>query len=353
MNYWLSKGIRKGGLPPNTDVYAWNHSSVEKILIRQEYCGDIINFKSYTRVFRQKKSKKTPDSERMVFENVHEPIVSREDFERVQELRKRGIKHRESKTGKNIFSGLLRCFDCGGTLSFHINPKNDDITYYNCNNNNKVRKTCESTHYVRSDFLAEVVLADIRRVTAFSKADEKAFVQLLMESVGATNKQAEDALKAQLSRIQTRLDELELLFRRIYEDSALGDLSRDHMVRLSKSYEDEQIELKQQEDRVRQELASIAERDTGVKSFTAVVKKHARIRRLTPAILHQFIDHIDVHQAKKKQGTWSQQIDIYYNCVGKIDVPVTSKTKQKEIAMHTREGVVLQLADEVKVRKVS
>ena len=143
------------------------------------------------------------------------------------------------------------------------------------------------------------------------------------------------------------------MFRRIYEDSTLGDLSRDHMVRLAKSYEVEQIELKQQEDRARNGLAAIAERDAGVEAFTAVVKKHARIRRLTPAILHQFIDHIDVHQAEKKQGIWSQQIDIYYNCVGKIGVPDTPRTKPKEIAMQTREGVVLQLANEVKVRKVS
>ena len=355
MNYWLSKGIRRGGLPKSADVCAWYHSSIDVMLSREEYCGDIINFKSSSRVFRQKKRKKTSEDEWLIFRDVHDPIISREDFDLAQKMKEKNKRRRTSKKGRNIFSGLLRCPDCGGMLGFHINPRNDDIFYYNCSNNNKEKRTCESTHYVRADFLEQVVVADIRRITAFSKADEESFARLLMETVSTAEKQAIDALQAQLRRLQTRLGELEILFKRVYEDSALGDVSREQMVRLANGYEEEQGELREQAERAMKEIAEFAERSAGIEQFIAIVKKHARIRTLTPAVLHQFIDHIDIHQAVKSKGVWAQQIDIYYNCVGKISVPNTPRASKKEVAVNTRQGVLVKLAGEDKneVRKAS
>ncbi len=349
-NYWLSKGVRKGGIPANADPYCWRHSTVVSILNKQEYTGDIVNFKSTARVFRSTKRRKVPESERLIFQDVHEPIVSRDDFERIQLLRT-GAKRRPSRSGRNIFSGLLRCADCNTTLGFHINANNADIAYYNCQSNNAMRKTCESTHYVRADFLERVVLADIRRITKLAKADAEAFAHLLMESVGASARQAEDALKATLTRIEARLHELDVLFRRIYEDSTLGDLSRERMVSLAKSYEDEQRSLLEQEEKARQELTKLTEQDRGIEVFTELVQKHAKIRKLTPAILRQFIDHIDVHQAEKVQGRWVQQIDIFYNCVGSIELPSSPKKKPQDVSMNTRKGVVLELASGESERK--
>lgn len=352
-SYWLSIGIRRGGIPANSDPYCWQHSTVISILKRQEYTGDIISFKSTSRVFGSKRRKRTPKEDRLIFSDIHEPIIAREDFERVQKMRD-GAKRRPSKSSKNIFSCMLRCADCGATLSFHINPNNEDIAYYNCPHNNAKRKICDKTHYVRADFLKKVVLAEIKRITTFAKADEEAFVNILRENVGATTRQAENALKAQLARVQSRIDELEILFKRIYEDCALGGLNRDRMMRLAADYEVEQKELLQQQLKISEELATVAEQDAGVGLFTELVKKHSRIKKLTAAILHQFIDHIDIYQAEKTQERWTQQIDIYYNCIGKLQLPDTPKTKPKDVTLRTRDGVVLELAketanDEVKI----
>ncbi|WP_417143083.1 recombinase family protein [Raoultibacter massiliensis] len=347
-NYWVAKGRRKGDLPTAEKRCDWQTSSVVSILTRQEYCGDLVNFKSSARIFGSKKRRKTPESERMVFKDAHEPIISRKDFERVQKLRA-DIKHRESRSSKNVFSGLLRCVDCGANLHFHTNPRNEDIAYYNCPNNNKVRKTCDSTHYIRVDFLEKVVLSDIRRITAFAKADELALAKLLMDSVGASTRQTTEALQAQLERIRERHEELDILLRRVYEDSALGDLNRDLMVKMMQDYELEQTECLEQEGRISAELSEISEQEDGIEVFIKLVKKHSKIKKLTPALLRQFVDKIDIHQAEKKKGVWTQQIDIYYNCIGRVDPPDTPKAKQSDIILPTREGVVVKLASEARI----
>jgi len=352
-NYWIAKGIQKGGSSSVADPYNWKQSSVASILKRQEYCGDIINFKSSSRVFGSKKRRKTPESERLVFKDVHEAVVSREDFERVQKLRA-GTKRYGSKGSRNVFSGLLKCPDCGANLNFHTNPKNEEITYYNCPNNNvPKRKTCESTHYVRSDYLEQVVLADIQRITAFAKADEEAFIEALVDSVGLSTRQVSEALTAQLERIQKRIAELDVLFRRVYEDSALGNLSTERMLKLTRGYEEEQSEMEEQEKRLSGELTRIAEQAGGIDAFTEMIRRHSKIKKLTPSILRQFIDHIDIHQAERSEGVWTQRIDIYYSCIGKIVLPELHRIKQKEFKVITRKGVILVLTTRPRVEAIA
>ena len=340
-NYLVSKGEKPGGIPANSDPYCWRHPTVISIITRQEYCGDVVNFKSKTRIFGSKKRKNNAPEDYVIFKDVHEPIISREDFERAQAIRA-GAPRRDCKSGKNIFSGLLRCPDCGSKLSFHVNTSNNELAYYNCHNNNSPKSTCASTHYVRADFLEKAILAELRNVSSFAKTDEEAFAKQLMESVGALAAQKEKALKTQLSRIQARIKELKVLFKRAYEDSTLGELARESMLELVRGYEDEQKDLQTQELLVEQRLSESQIQGAGMETFMALIKKHARIKKLTPAILNKFIDHIDVHQAQKEQGRWIQRLDIYYNFVGKLSIPDGSKAK-KVTQMDTRKGVKLEL----------
>jgi len=343
-HYWAAKGIGRGGSRMSDDPYDWRHTTILSILGKREYCGDVVNFKTESRSFRNKSRRRVPEDKRMVFEDVHEPIITRDVFRMAQE-KLAGAKRRISKTRRNIFSGLLRCADCGATLGFHINTTNPEITYYNCQNNNKARRTCESTHYVRADFLEQVVLKEISSLVRFAARDERRFAELVMQSLGDSAAQDRRALEAQLQRLERRDKELDVLFKRIYEDSALDRLPRESMFKLASDYAAEQEALDAQISSLQKTLRELSECETDLTAFIALVRKHSRIRKLTTEILHSFIDHIKVYQAVKVNGRWQQRIDVFYNCVGNFHVPdEKASAKSRDTTLLTRKGVTISHA---------
>lgn len=179
MNYWASKGLNRGGLRNTENPSFWNSSTIVKILTLQEYVGDVINFKTYSKFYKLKKRLKNKPEDMVVFKDVHESIISREDFERVKEKRGKTRKRKTSNGETNIFSGLLTCADCGSNMNYHFNQKNPDIKYFNCSSNNK-RGSCPQTHYIRVDFLEQVIIQEIRRLTKFATQYEKQFAEVIM-----------------------------------------------------------------------------------------------------------------------------------------------------------------------------
>jgi len=199
-HYYLSKGIHRPGLKAGKEIDAWNHSSVEKILTQQEYVGDVINFKTFSKSHKVKKRLENPEENQRVFLDVHKPIIDRATWEKVQQKRGRTRKRIQKCGEHSIFSGLLFCADCGGNMNFHFLQKNNAIHYFNCSNNNKARKTCDSTHYVRVDFLEQVVLQEIRRLTRFANRYEKQFAELVM---GQSQQIADDEIKRKKKELDT------------------------------------------------------------------------------------------------------------------------------------------------------
>ena len=173
--YWLKKGIKRPGKGKQQPATKWNSSTVTKILSLQEYCGDILNFKTYSKSYKNKKRLENDRENWVVFKDVHEPIIERSVFEQVQQKRGKIRKRRTNEGEHNMFSGLLVCADCGCNLHFHFNQGNPEIKYFNCSNYKGNRGSCTSTHYVRVDFLEQVVLGEIRRLTKFASLYEDNF----------------------------------------------------------------------------------------------------------------------------------------------------------------------------------
>ena len=189
-----------------------------KILTQQEYCGDVINFKTYSISYKNKKRLENDEENWAVFLGVHEAVIDRATWEKVKE--KRGTRKKTPKltSERSVFSGLLRCSDCGSPLHYHFNQGNHDIKYFNCANRNSGRGTCPSTHYVRQDFLEQVVLQEFRRLAQFASDYEDDFVKAI---IGHSIKAAESdraILQRQLDDLLARDKELDTLFERIYED---------------------------------------------------------------------------------------------------------------------------------------
>ena len=220
--YWLTKGIKRPGKGKQQPPTKWNSSTITKILSLQEYCGDILNFKTYSKSYKNKKRIDNDRENWVVFQDVHEAIIERAVYEQVQQKRGKIRKRRTNNGEHNMFSGLLVCADCGSNLHFHFNQGNPEIKYFNCSNYKGNRGTCTSTHYVRVDFLEEVVLGEIRRLTKFASLDEDEFVKAVIGHSQQAEQTDRKLKEKELRTLLARDEELDGLFERIYEDNVSG-----------------------------------------------------------------------------------------------------------------------------------
>ena len=342
--YWHSKGINRPGKVKDLPPTHWNSSSVIKMLSVQEYCGDILNFKTYSKSYKNKKRLENDRENWAIFKDVHEPIIERAVFEQVQQKRGR-MRKRQAKDGeRSMFSGLLVCADCGSNLHFHFNQGNPEIKYFNCSNYKGNRGTCGSTHYVRVDFLEEVVLGEIRRLTKFASLYEDEFVKAVIGHSQQAEQTDRKLKEKELRTLLARDEELDGLFERIYEDNVSGKLSDDRFAKMSRRYEDEQKELAEKIKKLRSEIEKQSSRSMTTDMFIGLVRKYTRARKLTPRMLNELIEKIEVFNAEKIDGVWEQRLRIHYNCVGTIEIPTVLPLPIPEVSVNTRKGVVVNYA---------
>ena len=337
--YWHSKGINRPGKVKDLPPTHWNSSSVIKMLSVQEYCGDILNFKTYSKSYKNKKRLENDRENWAIFKDVHEPIIERAVFEQVQQKRGK-MRKRQAKDGeRSMFSGLLVCADCGSNLHFHFNQGNPEIKYFNCSNYKGNRGTCGSTHYVRVYFLEQVVLGEIRRLTKYAGLYEDDF---LKEVIGHS-RQAEETERRlkekELKSLLARDDELDGLFERIYEDNVSGKLSDDRFAKMSRRYEEEQKELSEKIKKLRSEIEKQSSRATSTDMFVSIVRKYTRARKLTPRMLNELVEKIEVYNAAKIDGEWVQRLRIHYSCVGEMNIPNEPALPIPAVTVNTRKGV--------------
>jgi len=279
-----------------------------------------------------------------VFYDVHEPIISREDFERVQQKLRESTRVKRSVTKKNIFSGLVKCATCGSNLHFHFSQSNNEITYFNCANYNSGRRICTATHYVRVDLLEKVVLTDIRRLVKLGMASEQSLADTLIAQVMTEHDLKSAERNRRIEALRRRDGELDALISRIYQDSTLGRVSSERAYKLMADYEDEQQGVVAQLETLEAEAQTFADRLASVDDFMKLIKRQAKITKLSKALLNRFIDKIVVHHARPFEGKKLQDIEIHYNFVGAVSLPETTADPQPKVSLNTRKGVVVEYA---------
>ena len=342
--YWLTKGIKRPGKGKQQPPTKWNSSTITKILSLQEYCGDILNFKTYSKSYKNKKRIDNDRENWVVFQDVHEAIIERAVYEQVQQKRGKIRKRRTNNGEHNMFSGLLVCADCGSNLHFHFNQGNPEIKYFNCSNYKGNRGTCTSTHYVRVDFLEEVVLGEIRRLTKFASLYEDKFVKAVIGHSQQAEQTDRKLKEKELRTLLARDEELDGLFERIYEDNVSGKISDERFSRMSRRYEDEQKELTEKIKQLRSEIEKQSSRTMTTDMFISLVRKYTRAKKLTPRMLNELVEKIEVFNAEKVNGVWEQRLRIHYNCVGTIEIPSALPLPTPDVSVNTRKGVVVNYA---------
>lgn len=341
--YWKSKGVRKPGKKTSfkDSPYYWCKSTINKILTSREYMGDVVNFKTYSKSFKNKRRFENPEENHVTFEDVHEPIIDRQTWEMVQRTRQNTKRRQPKKVEKNMFSGLLYCAGCGRKLHFNVNHPHTEIQYFNCSNYRGNRGTCNDTHYIRADALAQVMLLEIRRMTAFLQDKEEDFVKLLMsqslQEAEKESKRREQELRANVARSK----ELDALFIKTYEDNASGKLSDERFMMMTKRYDDEQLALKKKISALQAEIDADKRSKNSASTFLRTVKKYTHIEALTPTILNELVEKIVVHQAKGVGKGRTQQLDIHYNFIGILDTPAVAALPSS-VTLDTRQGVAVE-----------
>ncbi|MBR0597795.1 DUF4368 domain-containing protein [Sinanaerobacter chloroacetimidivorans] len=317
---YLQQQGQKTTNPVPANPCRWVTETVKRILERMEYLGHTVNFKTCRKSYKSKKKLENPPEDRCVFENTHLAIIEQVQWDRVQELRKN--KRRPTKTGRtSMFSGLLYCADCGAKLYYcTANGFEERQNHFVCSNYKSNTGTC-SVHFIREVVLYTLVLEHVRGIIRYVRQFEKVFVKQVSRKSAEEQKTALAGKRKALQRAQERTEEIDRLFKRIYEDSASGRLSEERYEKLSADYEAEQKDLQSKISDLQAELTEEEQQAEDTGQFLATVRKYTDIWELTPTILNEFTSKIIIHAPDKSSGKRKQKVEIVYNGVGILDIP--------------------------------
>jgi hypothetical protein len=331
--YKYESGIMKNPRPMK-DPYLWNTTTIHKILDAPEYLGITINFKTYSKSYKDNKSRFNPPEKQMIFENTHPAIISEETWEIVRKMREH--KRRAPRYGNpGLFSGVAYCSDCGSKLYFHTQQINNKAKTasrlkgsYSCSVYRKQTQYQHANgqgctaHYIAESSLEQLVLEELRELLGFVVKHEKQFVRLVMDR--STQEQQRDisVKKKALDKHRKRIDELDTLIERLYVDNVSGKVNDERYEKMSSKFEAEQAELKGVATVLEKDLAVLESEAVNVDKFLSVVRKYTEIEELTPAIIHEFIDRIIIHDPEQARGNRRQKVEIIYNNIGAVDFQI-------------------------------
>ena len=316
--YAMKRGLKYRGRSPYPEI--WNNSTIRYILVQMAYTGCTVNFQTYRKSFKSKKMAFYPKDEWKIFEGTQPAIIDRQTFDTVQKMREHKrvyIKSNET----NMFSGLLYCADCGGLLTIQRYKKNHDYDHFYCSTYRKKKKGLCTPHRIRVNDLKEVVLQDLRKICEYVAFHEKEFIENYLKSTTAEQQKAQAKAQSELSKTTARIEEINGIIRKLYEDNVKGKMTDERFDFLAKSYETEQAELRAKMEELKKIIAVTEQDNDNLKKFLKIVEHYLCIEELTPEILHSFIDKIYIDEAEIFDGKKMQGVRIVYNFVGAIVLP--------------------------------
>ncbi len=328
--YWVKNGFYTYDMPEKP--YKWHPNTISNILSKKEYLGHTVNFKTYRKSYKSKKKLDNPEENQMVFENTHEPIIDLDTWERVQELRKN--KRRPTRTGKtNMFSGIAYCADCGQKLYYctskYYESRQD---HFVCSTSRRNGKEECSSHFIRAVVLEKGVLEHLRYVISYVASFEDKFREIMGAKHKAEVKKEIAAKRRAITKAEKRIEELDRLFKSIYEDKTAGVLSERRFKMLADDYEREQENLRKSIATLTAEVEHQEEQSENVERFVEKVHKYFDLQELTPTILNDMVKRVYVHTPQKINGKRTQEIDIYYDLVGFLPMSLFQKEMEHGVA---------------------
>ena len=321
---------KQGVKTPHTEPenpYRWHESTIVNILERKEYIGATVNFKTYTNSIWDKKQRENPEENRVIFYNTHPAIIEQEVFDKVQEIRQQ--RHRRTATGKSSpFSGLVFCADCKQKLYYSTTKyfeKRQD--FFTCSTHRANKDKC-SGHYIRAVVLEDLVWNHMKEVISYVTRYEAHFRVEMEQKLRLQSEETIRVYKKRLAQAEKRIGELDRLFIKIYEDNAKGKLNDDRFAMMSKTYEDEQAQLKVEIVNLQKEIEVQERQIEDLEQFIQRARRYTDLTELTPYALRELVKAVYVEVPDKSSGKRKQRVHIEYDLVGYIPVDELIKAEQ-------------------------
>ena len=285
-----------------------------------EYLGHTVNFKTFRRSYKDRRKLARDPSEWKIFENTHEAIIDRETFDIVQRIRD-GRRRMTPMGEPNMLSGMLFCEDCGKKLyqvrTRSLNPGHE---YFVCSSYRKKRRGC-TAHSIRNVVVEAILLTEIQRITAYTRAHEKEFVEAVMNKSKSEMAKALRESKKELEKAQERLKKIDVICKKLYEDNADGKISDERFAKMIASYEAEQKDLESRSKELKAVIVQSNDSIEGANRFVSQVRKYTDVKELTAGLIREFVDKIYVSEKQVVDGKKVQKIRILWNCIGEFTPP--------------------------------
>ena len=345
------RGTAKNRALNENNRYRWNKATLTNILTRQEYCGDVVNFKT-TKHFRDKRNHYVDKSKWHITENVHEPIIDRATFENVQRILENAPVKRPNGDGHiHPLSGLLFCKDCGAKMHIRIDYRNGgkrSVAYCSEYHKGKAKNPkCNSPHIIDADLLMQTIADVLRKIAEYSLSNKADFEALVKKSLALQQTDKTKKQQKRIPQITSRLEQIDKVLNKLYEDNALGAIEQDRYEQLSQKYSEEYYTLKNELSEIKEQLAATENASGRAKQFVKLAESYAAFDTLTPTVINQFISKIVVHERDLKRAKYAvQHIEVYFNYIGKFENELTElaepteqeiKQKREEIEEAKRE----------------
>ena len=345
----ISKELMRRGIPTPTEHFEaigvktqakkseqsgfWQQRTIADILLKPEYLGHTVNFRSHKKSFKCKKKVMNDPSEWMVFENTHEAIIDQETFDIVQRIRE-GRRRLTPMGEMPVLSGMLFCADCGAKL-YQVRHRGwtHEQELFVCATYRKNKGGC-SSHQIHNVQVEEILLRELKRITTFAREREDEFVSLVtQQNEKELNRQLRES-SSELARAEERIRQLDTIITKLYEDNISGKISDERFAKMSASYETEQKGLESRVSILRSFIDGTKEQRLNAESFLGMVRKYSDITELSADIIRSFVEKIEVKKPEKVPGTRTkkQTIVIWWNFIGALDIPDEIPEEQKKTA---------------------
>ncbi|HFH7972735.1 TPA: DUF4368 domain-containing protein [Streptococcus agalactiae] len=329
--------------------YRWCSSTIASILKKKEYLGHTVNFKT-RKHFKDKKSKYVSEDNWLIFENTHEAIIDQETFDNVQRIRGNVKRYPDGWGEYHPLTGLMYCADCGSKMYVHRTNNYKNIPYYVCSNYKKVPcgTLCPSAHRIKAEVVLNLIQETLKDIKNYLDEDNEAFIHSIQNEMEEKEKAHIEKKKIRLTESQNRLQELERLMCRIYEDMILNKIPNNRYEILNNQYETEQLTLSKEIKDLELVISRYEKETDKARKFISLISRYENFDELTTTMINEFVEKIIVHERDRKGSqTSKQKIEIYFNFIGNYELPQAELSEEEKQKLEEEERKIKERKDKL------
>ncbi len=327
--------------------YRWCSSTIASILKKKEYLGHTVNFKT-RKHFKDKKSKYVSEDKWLIFENTHEAIIDQEIFDNVQRIRGNVKRYPDGWGEYHPLTGLMYCADCGSKMYVHRTNNYKNIPYYVCSNYKKVPcgTLCPSAHRIKAEVVLNLIQETLKDIKNYLGEDNEAFIRSIQNEMEEKEKVEIEKQRVRLINNKSRIQELERLMCRIYEDMILEKIPSSRYEILNSQYETEQRDLSREIEDLELVISRYENETDRARKFISLISRYENFNELTNTMINEFVEKIIIHERDRKGSqTSKQKIEIYFNFIGNYEVPKEELSEEERSKLEEEERKINKRRD--------